>query len=252
MTPTRLALSVSLLTVFLAVSASAGPTSHALEQARDGTILFVDFDQNRLLRFHEGELAVASELDGVPAGDHLQNLVMTIDDDLYIGIKKAVWKISSDGRVESATPPKNLKSLFTGKPGDLGRDGSVYFARDSRNVERSLPGGDALKVLATDNIGRINTMAVTPYGRIFFGNSSEVAKLEADGSVKIFLELEGDDVLGLAAIAENRFVMLRRAARGGAVSLEHVDAFGNVRVMLTPDQIASASSSGPVAIANPE
>ena len=251
MTPTRLVLSVSLLTVFVAVSASAGPTSHALEVTTEGSIFFVDLDQNRLLRLFEGELSVASGLEGIPAGEHLQNLVLTIDGDLYIGTKKTVWKISPEGRVESTKPPKNLKSLFAGKPGDLGRDGSVYLARDSRNIERSLPGGDDLPVLATDHIGRINSMSVTPYGRIFFGNSSEVAKLEADGSVKIFLELEGDDVLGLAALGENRFLLLRRV-RGGAVSLQHVDAFGNVRVLLTPDQIASASSSGPVAIPNPE
>ena len=94
-------------------------------------------------------------------------------------------------------------------------------------------------------------MAVTPYGRIFFSNGAEVAKLEADGSVKIFLELDGDAVLGLAALGENRFVLLRRA-KGGAVNLERVDAFGNVEVLLTPDQIASASSSGPVVIAHPE
>ena len=229
----------------------AGPTSHAMEVADDRAILFVDLDQNRLLRLHEGELSVASNLDGVPEGDHLQNLILTLDDELYIGVKKTIWRIAADGSVEAATPPKKLKSLFGGKPGDLGRDGSVYLARDSRSIERSLPGGDALPVLATDYIGRIQSMAVTPYGRIFFGNSSEVAKLEADGSVKIFLELEGDAVLGLAASGENRFVLLRRA-KGGAVNLERVDAFGNVEVLLTPDQVASASSSGPVAIANPE
>ena len=165
MAPIRLVLSVSLLAVLVAVPASAGPTSHALAMARDGSILFVDLDQNRLLRLHEGELSVASNLDGVPEGDHLQNLILTLDDELYIGVKKTIWRIAADGSVEAATPPKKLKSLFGGKPGDLGRDGSVYLARDSRSIERSLPGGDALPVLATDYIGRIQSMAVTPLAR---------------------------------------------------------------------------------------
>lgn len=251
MASTRLMLSVSLLAVLVAGPASAGPTSHALEVAPDGSVLFVDLAQNRLLRFHEGELSVASSLDGVPQGDNLQNLVQALDGELYLGLKKTVWKIADDGSMETIKAPQELKPLFGGRPGDLGRDGSVYVARDFKNVERTLPGGDTLPVLATDNISKIHSLAVTPYGRVFFGNSSEVAKLEADGSVKIIIELEGDTVLGLAALGENQFLILRKR-KGGDTSLDRVDAFGNVEIVLDANQIASANSAGPVPIRKSE
>ena len=108
-----------------------------------------------------------------------------------------------------------------------------------------------MPVLATDNISKIHSLAVTPYGRVFFGNSSEVAKLEADGSVKIIIELEGDTVLGLAALGENQFLILRKR-KGGDTSLDRVDAFGNVEIVLDANQIASANSAGPVPIRKSE
>jgi hypothetical protein len=249
MISTRLFLSVALLTAVVAMPVQAGPVSHALQVTPEGAVLFVDLEQNRLLRYHEGELSVASDLEGVPAGDHLQNLVLTLDGELYLGERKTVWKIDSNGGAEIAKPPKALKSLFGGRPGDLGRDGSVYVARDYKNIERSMPGGDSLPVLVTDNISKIHSLAVTPYGRIFFGNTSEVAKLESDGSVKIFVELAGDRVLGLAAIGENRFLLLRQD-KNGARSLEIIDPFGNSQVLVNSNQIASVTDAGPLAITN--
>jgi len=55
-------------------------------------------------------------------------------------------------------------------------------------------------------------------------------------TVKIVIDMEGDAVLGLAALGENEFLLLRRDKRGD-VRLEQVDAFGNPEVLLTADQI---------------
>lgn len=250
MASTRLLMSVSVLAVLVAGSASAGPTSHAMEVASDGSVYFVDFERNRLLRFHDWELSVASDLDGVPAGDHLQNLVLTLKDELYIGVKKTIWKIDSDGSVIVAKPPKELKVLFGGRPGDLGLDGSVYLARDFKSIERSMPGGDTLPVLITDNISKILSMAVTPFGRIFFSNNTEVAKLQADGTVQIITELRGDTILGLAALRENECLLLRQD-KSGSLRLEFIDTSGDSKVMVSAEQIASATSGESIKIESP-
>lgn len=251
MASTRFLMSVSVLAVLVAGSASAGPTAHALEVASDGSVYFVDLERNRLLRLHDWELSVASDLDRVPAGHHLQNLVLTLKDELYLGVKKTIWKVNSDGSVEVARPPKELKSLFGGRPGDLGMDGSVYLSRDFRSIERSLPGGDTLPVLITDNISKILSMAATPSGRIFFSNNSEVAKLDAEGAVKIIIELAGDTVLGLAALRENEFLLLRQDM-SGSPSLEFIDVSGNSKVMVSAEQMASAVSGESIEIEQPE
>jgi hypothetical protein len=249
MASTRLLVSISLLAALVAVSASAGPTAHALELSREGTLYFVDLERARVLRFEGTELSVASTLDGVPPGDHMQNLVLGLDGQLYLGLKKSTWKIGPDGRVETAKPPAELKVLFNGRPGDLAPDGSVYTARDFKNIERSMPGAQPLAVLITDNISKIHSIAVTPYGRVLFSNNSEVAKLKADGTVEILVELAGDEVLGLAALGENEILMLLRSKSGG-VSLVHVDSSGTVKPLISAEQIASASSDGPVEISS--
>jgi len=251
MSRTRVSQSVALLSLALALPASAGPTSHAMEVDGDGAVLFVDLQRGRLLRFHEGELSVASELTGVPAGDHLRNLVMSITGELYLGEKKTVWKIGEDGSVESTKPPAELKALFIKRPADLAPDGSVYVARDFKNIERSLPGGDAHPVLTTDIISKIYSMAVTPYGRVFFGNNTEVAKLTAEGEVEMVLEIKEGSVLGLAALGERAVLLLRRHEKD-AVSLERIHINGNREVLLSVDQIASVTSGSPVKIATSE
>ena len=242
---------IVMLIVSLALSGSlpavADPTSHALEVTNDGTILFVDLDRSRILKLSGHQLSVYSELEGVPEGDHLQNLVLTIGGELYLGEKKSIWQIDANGSTAAAKPPKELKILFAARPADLAPDGSVYVARDFRNINRYLPGGDAHPVLTTDNISKIHSLSVTPYGRVIFGNNTEVAKLNAEGEVNILVELEGQDVLGLAAISESEVLLLRRS-RDGDVFLELIDAFGHTRQLLTPDQVASVSRDSVVTV----
>ncbi len=235
----------------VAVPVLAGPVSHAMELAADGTLFMVDPDRGRLLRFRDDELSVFSDLDGVPQGDHLQNLVLTVSGELYLGEKKSVWRIHGDGSVERTPPPAELRQLFKARPGDLAPDGSIYLASDFRNIDRSLPGGDVHPVLVTDTISKIHSLSVTPYGRVFFSNSAEVAKLDAEGEVRVLVELEGHDILGLAAENETSVLLLRRD-RDDQKYLERVDAFGHVTVLLTGDQIASVSSDRALEIEPPQ
>ena len=235
----RLLSSASLLVVLVAVPASAGPVSHALETGADGSILLVDLERARLLRWHEGELSVLSALEGVPAGDARQNLISSIDGEIFLGVKKSVFRVLDGGGLEATKPPAGLKNLFRGRPADLAPDGSVFVAADFKQIERSLPGGDTHPVLINDTISRIHSMAVTPYGRVFFSNSSEIAKLKADGSVEVLLDVRGDTILGLAALGENECLLLRQD-RDGRQTLERLDNFGNVEVVVTAEQISNA------------
>ena len=248
MVPTRVLESVSLLLIASAVPVLAGPTTHAMELAENGAVLFVDLDRGRLLRYHEDRLTLVSELKGVPASDVMQNLVLAVTGELYIGHKKSVWMVKPDGAVESAKPPAELKELFVNRPADLAPDGSVYLARDFKNIQRSLPGGDAHPVLTTDVISRIHTMSVTPYGRVFFANNAEIAKLTAEGEVEILQELEKERILGLAAAGENTLLVLRQR-EGEGPRLERLDAFGNAELLVSAEQIAAVSRDAPVQIA---
>ena len=239
----KLVSSILLMAGLVAGVAVAGPTSHALEVGRDGSLVLVDSQQHRLLRFRDGEWSVVSDLEGVPPGDHLQNLVLTMEGDLYVGVKKSIWKIDDEGRAEPSKPPTQLKSLFAGRPSDLAPDGSVYVSRDFKTIERSLPGGDAHPVLITDMIGKIHSFSVTPFGRVFFGNNSEIGRLDTDGTVEVLLEMGGDKVLGLAAFGENEFLLLRRD-KSGRLQLERVDASGEVEVLLRTEEVALEKAVG--------
>lgn len=248
MIPTRISLSVFLMVLVCVLPAFAGPTSHAMEVDEDGSVLFVDLDRSRLLRFADGELTVVSELEGVPEGDVMQNLILSIAGDLYVGQKKTVWKVTSDGGLEAVKPPSELKVLFVNRPGDLAPDGSVYVARDFKNLQRSLPGGDSHPVLATDVISKIHSISVTPYGRVFFANNAEIAKLDAEGNVKILQKLEGERVLGLAAMGENAVLVLRRKD-GSSARLERLDISGNTEILVSADHIGTVAADVPVQIA---
>ncbi len=248
MVPTRWLLSVSVLFLLGSVPVAAGPTSHAME-SDDDSILFVDLERGRLLRLRGNELSVVAELDAVPAGDAMQNLVHSVDGETYIGQKKTVFLIGADGTLEPSKPPSSLKPLFSNRPGDLAPDGSVYVAKDFRNIQRSLPGGDAHPVLATNVISKIHSMAVTPYGRVFFANNSEIAKLDAQGEVEILQELEDEQVFGMVALGENSVLVLRRSA-SEPDRIERLDALGNSEVVVTAEQIAAVSREASVEIAS--
>lgn len=226
---------------------SAGRISHAMEVTDDGSVLFVDIERGRLLRYHDGSLSVASELSGVAGEDAMQNLIRAIDGELYLGQKKTVWTVSPTGEVEAVKPPGELKNLFKERPGDLAPDGSVYVARDFRNIERALPGGDSHPVLVTDVISKIHTIAVTPYGRVFFANNSEIAKLDAEGEVAILQQIEGEKIFGLAAVGESAVLVLRQKD-GEGLRLEHLDLSGNIRQVASADHIASVKTDQPVQI----
>jgi hypothetical protein len=120
-------------------------------------------------------------------------------------------------------------------------------ARDYRNINRYLPGGDATPVLISDTIGKIHSLSVTPYGRVFFGNNSEVAKLDAEGEVEILVDLEGQNVLGLGAVNESEVLVLRRD-RAGKQYLELIDAFGHTTELLTSEQMAAVSDDQVVTV----
>lgn len=250
MVPTRIVLSVLIVVALRALPISAGPVSHAMEVDEDGSILFVDLLEGRLLRLREGQLSLESNLEGVAEGDAMQNLVLSITGDLYVGQKKAVWKVGADGAVEAAKPPTELKSLFINRPGDLAPDGSVYVVRDFKNIQRSLPGGDAHPVLATEGIRRIHSIAVTPYGRVFFANNAEIAKLDAKGQVEILQELNGDTILGMAAQGEHS-VLILRGSEQAPTRLERLDTRGNTEVLVSAEQIAAVTREAPVQIADP-
>lgn len=247
MVPTRVLLSVLLALGLCCLPAYAGSTSHAMELDEDGAVLFVDLEKGRLLRFHEGQLSVMSGLEGMPADDAKENLIRSIDGDLYLGQKKAVWKVISGGEVETAKPPSELKSLFVNRPGDLAPDGSVYVARDFKNIQRSLPGGDAHPVLITDVISKIHSIAVTPYGRVFFANNTEIAKLDAQGEVKILQKFDAERILGLAAVGENVVLVLRQKDAEPA-RLERLDTSGSIELLVSGDQIAAVSREEPVQV----
>ena len=247
MVPTRMILSVSLSFLLSPWSAVAGPTSHAMETDESGAVLFVDLERGRLLRFQDGQLSLLSDLEGVPDGDLMQNLVLSITGELYLGQKKSVWKISPDGAIESATPPKEIKALFSNRPGDLAPDGSVYVSRDFKNIQRSLPGGDAHPVLASDVISRIHSMSVTPYGRVFFANNTEIAKLDAKGEVAMLQDFYGEKVFGLAAVGENAVLVLRQP-EGEGLRLERLDIFGSTQTVVSPEQMAAVAKDQPVQI----
>lgn len=247
MVPTRVFSSVFFLLLLGVSASSAGPTSHAMELSPDGSLFIVDIDNGRLLRLAGAELTIYSSLQGVPPGDHLQNLVLTPTGELFLGEKKAVWKVAADGSVNATKPPAQIKSLFIGRPGDLAPDGSIYVARDFRNISRSLPGGDSHPVLTTDTISKIHSMSVTPYGRVYFGNTSEVAKLNAQGEVEILVDLQGQAVMGLAAEGENAVLLLRRN-RDGKLYLERIDIFGNAELLLTSEDIAAVTTEHAVTL----
>jgi hypothetical protein len=242
---TRFLSSLTLGLILGAMPVAAGPISHAMELDPEGAVYFVDVERGRLLRYEKGSLSVFSELSGVTAGGAMQNLIRTVDGELYLGQKKAVWKLSPTGAVEAVKPPAELKNLFKERPGDLAPDGSVYVARDYRTIERALPGGDAHPVLTTDVISKIHSMSATPYGRVFFANNSEIAKLDAEGEITIFQELEGDKVLGLAAVGENAVLVLRQS-EGAGLRLEHLDALGKTRELVSAEQIAAVTMEQPV------
>lgn len=245
----RISLSVSIL-LLSAGSMLAGPISHAIEVDPAGSVLFVDLDRGRLLRYLDGELSVAADLTGVPEGDVRQNLVLTVEGDLYLGQKRAVWKVSADGSVESSKPPSQIKQLFINKPGDLAPDGSIYVSRDFKTIERALPGGDAHPVLTTDVISRIHSIAVSPYGRVFFANSSEIAKISAKGEVTVLRDLRGEKVFGLAALGENEVLVLRQGD-GEGLRLEKLDSSGNTVVVVEPGQMAAVSEGEPLRVHAP-
>lgn len=247
MVRSQVPLLISALALVGAVPGWAGPTAHAMELTNDGVLFFVDLDRQRLLKLSGSELSVHSTLEGVPEGDPMQNLVLTVSGELYVGAKKLVFRIDDDGSIESAKPPGSIKALFSNRPADLAPDGSVYVASDYRSIDRSLPGGDSHPVLLTDTISKIHTLSVTPYGRVFFGNSSEVAKINARGEVDILVDLQGQTVLGLAAESENSVLLLRRD-RDGRQHLERIDAFGNSATLLTDDQIAAVAVGAPIRI----
>jgi len=184
----------------------------------------------------------------VPEGDARQNLIRAISGELYLGLKKAVWMVTPEGEVEAVKPPSELKELFVNRPGDLAPDGSIYVARDFRNIQRFLPGGDSHPVLATDVISKIYTISVTPYGRVFFANNAEIAKLDAQGEVQILQELVGEKIHGLAAVGENAVLVLRQRD-GESPRLERLDAFGNAQVLVTAENIGAVSRDTPVQIA---
>ena len=123
------------------------------------------------------------------------------------------------------------------------------MAKDFRNIQRSLPGGDAHPVLATNVISKIHSMAVTPYGRVFFANNSEIAKLDAQGEVEILQELEDEQVFGMVALGENSVLVLRRSA-SEPDRIERLDALGNSEVVVTAEQIAAVSREASVEIAS--
>jgi len=220
-----------------------------MELDEDGAVLFVDLERGRLLRFFEGQLSVMSALEGVPEDDARRNLIRSIDGELYLGQKKAVWKVTPAGDVEAAKPPSELKSLFLNRPGDLAPDGSVYVARDFKNIQRSLPGGDTHPVLITDVISKIHSFSVTPYGRVFFANNAEIAKLDALGEVAILQKIEGETILGLAAVGE-RVVLVLVQKDGEAARLERLNTSGDSEVLVSGDQIAAVSRDFPLQIAN--
>lgn len=242
MVPTRVSVSAVVAALALTGSAWAAPPYHALELAPEGTVYFVDLPRGRLLRLHKNELVVYSDLDGVPGGDHLQNLVWTHTGEIYLGDKKSVWRVGEDGSVEAAVPPSELKYLFARRPADLAPEGSIYVARDFRKIERSLPGGDAHPVPVNDRIGRIQSMTVTPFGQIYLDNGSGIAKLSSDGKVSLLLDNHGSTVLGLAAEDEVSVLLLRQD-RNGSVDLVRIDAQGESEVILGAGQIAAAKAS---------
>ena len=248
MVPTRIALSVAIVWVLASLPALAGPTSHAMELDEDGSILFVDLERGRLLRLDDGQLTVVSQLEGVPEGDAMQNLIRSISGELYLGQKKTIWKVTPEGAVEAVKPPPELKVLFANRPGDLAPDGSVYVARDFKSIQRSLPGGDSHPVLAVDVISKIYSISVTPYGRVFFANNSEIAKLDAQGEIEILQEIDGEKIHGLAAMGENAVLVLRQKKVEGT-RLERLDTFGNAEVLVTADHIEAVSIQAPVQIA---
>jgi hypothetical protein len=249
MGPKRIVLSVTLVLALGSLPVLAGPTSHAMEVDENGAVLFVDLDKGRLLRLADGQLTVVSQLEGVPDGDAMQNLIRSISGELYVGLKKTVWVVTPEGELESAKPPPELKVLFANRPGDLAPDGSVYVARDFKNIQRSLPGGDSHPVLVTDVIGKIYSLSVTPYGRVFFANNSEIAKLDAQGEVEILQQVEGERILGLAAMGENAVLVLRQKDGEGS-RLERLDVLGNTEVLVSADQIGAVSEGAPVRVAD--
>ena len=242
---TRFLSSLALSLILGAMPIAAGPITHALEVEPEGSVFFVDIERGRLLRYLDGSLSVFSELDGVSGDDALQNLVRTIDGELYLGQKKTVWKIHTTGEVEASKPPADLKNLFKERPGDLAPDGSVYVARDFRNIERALPGDDAHPILMTDLISKIYSMAVTPYGRVFFANNAEIAKLDAQGEIEILQKLDGDKIFGLAALGENSLLILRQT-EGAGLRLEHMDAMGKIRELVSAEQTATVTMDRPI------
>lgn len=249
MVPTRVSMSLALLLAVGSLPVLAGPTSHAMELEEDGSILFVDIESGRLLRLREGQLSVVSQLEGVPEGDAMHNLIRAMTGEVYLGQKKTVWKIGPEGDLESVKPPAELKTLFANRPGDLAPDGSIFVARDFKNIQRSLPGGDAHPVLVTDMISRIYSMSATPYGRLFFANNTEIAKLDAKGEVEILQQVEGEKIYGLAALGENAVLVLRQRDGEGA-RLEKLDTFGKVEEVVSAAHIAAVSPQAPVEIAS--
>lgn len=250
MVPTRILLSVSLVLCVVGWPVLAAPTSHALELDDDGSVLFVDLDRGRLLRFRDGHLAVMADLGVVPEGDLRQNLIRSVTGELYVGQKKSVWQVDTDGGLESVKPPGELKVLFINRPGDLGPDGSVYVARDFKNIDRSLPGGDAHPVLATDVISKIYCISATPYGRVFFANNAEIAKLNAQGEVEILQKIERERIFGLAAEGE-RTVLVLRQKEGESLRLERLYTSGDTEVIVAGEHIDAVSEDAPVKIAAP-
>jgi len=219
-----------------------------MEVDENGAVLFVDLDKGRLLRLEDGQLTVVSQLEGVPDGDVMQNLIRSISGELYLGQKKTVWKVAPEGEVELVKPPPELKVLFANRPGDLAPDGSVYVARDFKNIQRSLPGGDSHPVLVTDVIGKIYSLSVTPYGRVFFANNAEIAKLDAQGEVEILQKLEREKIHGLASMGENAVLVLRQK-EGEGPRLERLDTLGTIEVVVSADHIEAVSIQAPVQIA---
>lgn len=247
MVPMRIFLPVFLVLGSVAMAALAGPTSHALELEEAGSVLFVDLDGGRLLRLHEDQLTLVAELAEIPAGDLRQNLVLSITGQVYLGQKKSVWEVTAAGELEAVKAPAELKVLFVNRPADLAPDGSLYVARDFKNIDRSLPGGDSHPVLITDVISKIHSIAVTPYGRVFYANNSEIAKLDAQGEVNILQKIEDEKIFGMGAIGENEVLVLRQKD-GEAVRLERLDTIGKTEVLVSAEQIATVSRDNPVEI----
>lgn len=243
MAPTRVFTSAVLLSSVLAGAVWAAPPYHAMELSAQGDLYFVDLPRARLLRLNQQGLVVISDLVGVGDGDHLYNLVSTHTGELYLGDKKSLWRIGENGSVEPSSPPEGMKYLFARRPADLAPDGSIYVARDFRKIERSLPGGSAHPVIVQGSLGRIESMTVTPFGRIYLDNGSELVQIDADGRLTTLRAGEGDTVVGLAAESEDSVLMLRLAA--GGVDLLRVDGQGESEVILSADQIAAVTAGEP-------